>query len=264
MPDRAFVDIHCHLLPGLDDGSQSWAETLEMARLAEADGVAAVIATPHQLGGYCENHGDTIRRLARQTQDYLNQQGVQLRVAPGGDVRIEPKMVSLLREGSVLTLGDQRRHVLLELPHELYFDMQPVLRRLREVGIVGVLSHPERNQGLIRDPGPLAELVRSGCLMQITAGSFLGGFGEPSQRLAEWMLERRLVHFVASDGHGVRRRRPLMGRAFQRVAELAGIQVAEALCCVNPQAVLEGRNIPRIPWPSQTKTPWWAVWRRAA
>ncbi len=244
---QGFVDIHCHLLPAIDDGSPDWETTLAMAQMAVADGTQTIIVTPHQLGNFARNKGDDIRARTTQLQEVLNQHGIPLQVMPGGDVRIEDGMVEGLAIGEVMSLGDRRTHVLLELPHELYFPLDGVLSSLSRQGMTGILSHPERNHGLLRDPALLPGLVEAGCLMQVTAGSLMGTFGPRSQELGEWMLARGLVHFIATDAHGIKSRRPLMGRAFQRVAELTDEPTAVDLCCNYPALVAAGREVPAGP-----------------
>jgi protein-tyrosine phosphatase len=239
-----FVDLHCHLLPGIDDGSQNWDDTLAMARMAAADGIGTIVVTPHQLGSYRQNTGDAIRRRTAELQQFLDDHQIALRVLPGADVRIEADMTSLLRSGEVLSLADRHRHVLLELPHEMYIPLEPLLAELESAGMVGVLSHPERNQGLIADSRPVQRLVDAGCLMQITAGSLLGAFGPAIQKLSENLLTGGLVHFVATDAHGVKSRRPLLRRAFERVAELVNWETACDLCCHYPALVAQGGEVP--------------------
>jgi protein-tyrosine phosphatase len=239
----SFVDIHCHLLPGIDDGAKDWDESLAMARLAVEDGTATIIATPHQLGNYGGNDGDAIRRLVAELQQRFDAAQIPLRVLPGADVRIEPELVERLTRGDVLTLGDHRRHVLLELPHELYLPLEPLLEQLSRRKIVGILSHPERNQGILRQPEVLAPLVEGGCLLQITAGSLCGTFGPVCQQFSEWLLAEGMVHFVATDAHGPRSRRPLMQRAFERVVELSGEAAAIELCSRNPGCVAAGESV---------------------
>lgn len=243
MNATAFVDIHCHLLPGIDDGAKSWDESLEMARMAVEDGITTIITTPHQLGGFARNLGNEIRKQTKALQALLDQERIPLQVLPGGDVRIEDSLLPGLRSGEVMSLADHRKHVLLELPHELYFDLKPVLTGLRQQGIQGILSHPERNQGLLARPGLVKELVDVGCLMQVTAGSLLGTFGPPSQAMAEAMLRDGHVHFLATDAHGPKARRPLIHRAFTRAWELVGRAAAEEMCSVNPAAVAAGRQV---------------------
>jgi protein-tyrosine phosphatase len=239
----SFADIHCHLLPGIDDGAKNLEESLAMARLAVEDGLTTIIATPHQLGSFGHLRGDDIRRRVGELQQHLDTARIPLQVLPGADVRIEPGMFDGLRCGDILTLGDHRRHVLLELPHELYLPLEPVLDELERHGMVGVLSHPERNQGILRRPALMPPLVDRGCLLQITAGSICGTFGPDCQKLSEWLLHEGLAHFVATDAHGPRSRRPIIRRACERVAELAGAAAADELCRENPAAVCAGQAV---------------------
>lgn len=237
-PAERFVDLHCHMLPGLDDGAADWGEALAMAQLAVQEGISLVVLTPHQLGNFPQNQGDTIRRRTGDLQGLLDHHRIPLRVVPGADVRIEPEMIAQIRQGNVLTLADGGRYVLLELPHEVYLPLDRLLDELDRAGLVGILSHPERNQGLLRQPQLVATLVEAGCLMQVTAGSLLGAFGPEVQALAEQLVGQGLVHFVASDAHSSQTRRPLMRQAFHAVRQWAGAEMAWELCARNPARVV--------------------------
>jgi protein-tyrosine phosphatase len=239
----SFVDIHCHILPGIDDGAKDIGESLEMARMAVADGIIKVVATPHQLGNFSQNKGDEIRARVAKLQHRLDASKIPLQVLPGADVRIEPDMVAGLIRGEVLTLGDRRKHVLLELPHELYLPLEPVLSELTRRGMTGILSHPERNLGVLRQPSVLAPLLEAGCLLQVTAGSLCGTMGAECQKFSEWLLSEGMVHFLATDAHGPRSRRPLLRRAFDRACELTDEQTAIDLCSVNPGRVAMGQPV---------------------
>jgi len=239
----SFIDIHCHLLPGIDDGASDLDDALGMARIAVDQGTTTIIATPHQLGNFGRNTGDDIRRRVSELQKWLSDAGIPLSVLPGADVRIEDGLVARLVSRDVLTLGDYGRHVLLELPHEIYLPFESLLEDLARRNIVGILSHPERNHGILRRREVLQPLVEAGCLMQVTGGSLSGMFGPASQELAEWMLNQGFVHFVATDAHGTSSRRPLMRRAFDRVCELADEETAIELCGLNPGLVAEGRAV---------------------
>ncbi|MFV1968849.1 MAG: tyrosine-protein phosphatase [Pirellulaceae bacterium] len=259
-----FVDIHCHLLPGIDDGAKSWEESLAMAKMAVADGIDTIIVTPHQLGNFAHNDGGTVRQRADELQKQLHAHGLPLRIYPGADVRIDEFMMAGLRSGEVLTLADRRKHVLLELPHELYFPIEGVLTGLQQADMVGILSHPERNQGLLQQPQIVASLVERGCLMQVTAGSLMGTFGTACQEMAEWMLEEELVHFLATDAHGSKSRRPLLKRAYQLVTQLLDEETATDLCCRNPAAVVAGEPVVARPRrPRKRGISGWFNWRKA-
>jgi protein-tyrosine phosphatase len=264
-PRWGLIDIHCHLLPHLDDGAKSWPESLAMAQVAAGDGIRAMIVTPHQLGAFARNGGDLIRSETRRMQQHLDRHDVPLKVLPGADVRIEPDLVARIARGEVLTLGDHRRHVLLELPHDLCFPLTPLLQELAAQGMVGILSHPERNLGLLAEPHLIRELVEAGCLMQITAGSLEGSFGDARRLLAEWMLRRGLVHFVASDAHGHKTRRPQLSQAREHVLQLTDEQTAEDLFCNFPSAVFQGNAVPagsRTMVQPRVRRPWFR-WTKA-
>ena len=260
-----FVDIHCHILPAIDDGAKSWDESLAMARMAAGDGTEVIIATPHQLGSYRHNQGADIRSIVGELNTLLTEHSIPLKVMAGADVRIEAEMIAGLQNGNVVSLGDHKKHVLLELPHELYLPLEPVLRGLEDVGMRGILSHPERNQGLLKQEELIEKLVDAGCYMQITAGSLSGTFGPNCQAFAERMVTRRQVHFVATDAHGPRARRPLMQRAFERVAELSNWDYAEDVCSHNPRLIASGKHV-EIPQQLRAKksVSSWFSWRKAA
>ncbi|MEX0642395.1 MAG: CpsB/CapC family capsule biosynthesis tyrosine phosphatase [Pirellulales bacterium] len=255
----SFVDIHCHLLPGIDDGPRDWDESLAMARLAAEDGMTTIIATPHQLGSFSHNRGDDIRARVTELQQRLDSAAIPLRVLPGGEARIEPDMSDGVVRGEVLSLGNHRRHVLIELPHDIYLPLESVLDDFSRRKMVVILAHPERNRGLQRRPELLAPLVDAGCLTQITASSLCGTFGPDAKELAEWLLEVGLVHTVASDGHGSRSRRPLIRRAHQRLESLIDRQTADDLCCHNPARIADGKRVSpgrRAPVQPQPRRQW--------
>jgi protein-tyrosine phosphatase len=239
----SFSDIHCHLLPGVDDGARDWDESLAMSRLAVADGMTTMIATPHQLGSFADNRAPQIRALTAELQQRLSAADIPLQVLPGGEIRIESGLLEQLDGDQVLTLGDHRRHVLLELPHEEYVPIETLLGDLAARQLTMILAHPERNGGLLTNPELIEPLVDAGCLMQVTAGSLCGILGPEPQQMAEWMVERGLVHFMSTDSHGVRTRRPLMGRAFERLCELADERTAHDLCSRFPGRVAAGRSV---------------------
>jgi protein-tyrosine phosphatase len=243
VPNPTFVDIHCHLVPGIDDGAADLAESLAMARMAVDDGIDTIICTPHQGGNFAQNRGDQIRAAVAELQRDLDDAGIPLRVLPGADVRIESDMLAGLQCGDVVSLADRRRHVLLELPHELYMPLEPVLQALARAGMAGILSHPERNQGILARPAILKPLVEAGCLMQITAGSLVGAFGSGIQKFSESMLQEGLVHFVATDAHGTKSRRPLIDRAYRHAAGIVGSDYAEEICRSNPSLVAAGITV---------------------
>jgi protein-tyrosine phosphatase len=265
-PIEPFVDIHCHILPGIDDGARSWDEAREMATIAAAAGTSTLIATPHQGGAFAHNTVAAISRLVAEFQQQLDERRIPLRVLPGADVRWHPDLPQAVARGEIVTLANHRRHLLLDLPHERYVPLDGLLVELRAAEIDVILSHPERNQGLLKKRDLVHRLVDQGCLMQVTAGSVLGTFGPTCQDLAVWMLSQGFVHFVATDAHGMHSRRPLLKRTHERLVELVGRDEALALCCTNPAHIATGQRVPagRRPVRVQQNLARWMRWKPAA
>lgn len=238
-----FADIHCHIVPGIDDGSANLAQSLAMARMAEADGTKSLVATPHQLGANSHVSAEAIRQGVADLQNALNAEGIGVSVLPGADVRIEPELPKLVRQGKVLTLADRGKHVLLELPHETYFPLDTLLAALDRQGLVGILSHPERNRGIIKNPDVMWDVVEAGGLLQITAASLTGAFGRSPQKIAEMCVEERLIHFIASDAHDTQNRPFGMRQAYDTIIEMADEGLANLVCCENPARVFEGDDV---------------------
>ena len=237
------TDIHCHIVPGIDDGSANLAESLAMARMAAADGTKSLVATPHQLGTNNQVSAEAIRKGVADLQNALDSEGIGVLVLPGADVRIEPELPKLVKQGKVLTLADKGKHVLLELPHETYFPLEPLLAALARQGLVGILSHPERNRGIIKNPDVMWDVVEAGGLLQITAASLTGAFGRSPQKIAEMCVEERLIHFIASDAHDTKNRPFGMREAYVTIIEMADEGLAELVCCENPAKVVAGDNV---------------------
>jgi protein-tyrosine phosphatase len=259
-----FADIHCHLLPAVDDGAANWAEMLAMAQLAVSEGFRSIVCTPHQLAGFVHVPAETIRKKAAEATAFLSDQHVALSIRPGAEIRIGPETVERMAAGHTLSLGEHDRHVLIELPFELYLPCDDLLAELNARRIVPIMAHPERNHALRAAPRQVAELVRAGWLMQLTGGSITGAFGPEIQQFAEQLLTEGLVHFISTDAHGPRVRPPLMRAAFDRVCELTDWATATKLCSRHPQHVFDGGQITvSQAAPRKRVFGWWPM-RRAA
>lgn len=244
------VDLHSHLLPGLDDGARSWDETLAMARAAWQQGVVLMAATPHQLGQYTGNSVRAILERLDEAQQRIRAVGIPLRLIAGADVRVEDDLPRRIEAGEVLTLGDARRYVLLELPHDLYLPLEGLLARLRGIGVTGILTHPERNAALRRHPHQLAQLVEAGCVVQVTGASLNGGFGREVQAVSLQWIRQGLVHLAASDAHGEKRRAPDLQVAYRKIARELGRETAEILFRRNPWRIVRGRSAAALETPT--------------
>ena len=214
-----------------------------MAHKAVLEGTKALIATPHQLGTNSRVTIDAIKNGVFLLQNQLDLENIELAVLPGADIRIDPDLPKLLKQGKVLTLADKGKHVLLELPHDTYYPLGQLLKSLRKQGLVGILSHPERNRGVIKKPDVMWDVVEAGGLLQITAGSLTGAFGSSCQEIAELAVDEGLIHFIASDAHDTKHRPFGMRDAYDTICDMAGEELANLVCCENPARIFEGDDV---------------------
>ncbi|KAB2926745.1 MAG: capsular biosynthesis protein [Candidatus Contendobacter sp.] len=243
------IDLHCHLLPGIDDGAPDLASSLAMARIAVADGIAATACTPHIYPGMYDNSGPAIRRAVAELRTRLDEAGIPLRLTLGADVHIAPDLVAGLRAGRVPTLHDSR-YFLLEPPHhvapprlaETVFD-------LLAAGYVPVITHPERLSWIEDRYETFVELARQGAWLQVTAGSLTGRFGKAAQYWGERLLDEGWVHILATDSHGVDRRPPLLAEGQRAAERWLGAREARHLVVIRPQGVLDNLEPERLPAP---------------
>lgn len=247
------VDMHCHVLFGIDDGARSLEEGVAMAQRAAADGCRAMIATPHirHERWWNDDRADLERRLEQLRQAL----GGTIELYPGGEIACHEASFEEILEGpeaGLLPSLAGSRHILLELdwqgaagpgPEELTYEAT-------FVGWRPILAHPERVPWLMDDLGQLATLAENGVAFQITAGSLTGDLGTAAQRAAHLLVERGWAHFVASDAHDLVRRPPGLETAARWVAERWGDAVARTLFVDNPRAVLEDRPLTRLTGPS--------------
>ena len=246
------VDLHCHCLAGLDDGPATMDESLSLCQALVADGVTTVVATPHQLGRYDgQNDSATVRRHVRELQAAINLAGIPLSVLPGGDIRLDERLLRLVEEDRVTTIADNGRALLVELPHEVYLDPARVLEKLCEAGLVPVLTHPERHRYLQRRPDSVAQWVERGAVLQITAGSLAGEFGEAARIASRYWIAKGWVGVVAGDAHSADNRPPRMTIAYEAIATEFGSAVARDLCVVNPARLVAGESVGPAKVPAQ-------------
>ncbi|HEU4963699.1 MAG TPA: CpsB/CapC family capsule biosynthesis tyrosine phosphatase [Bacilli bacterium] len=234
------IDLHCHILPGLDDGAQTLEDALEMARIAVADGITDIVATPHTRDGVYRNDAEAVLAAVESFQRELEAAEIPLRIHPGAEVHVHVEFVENLLDGNTLTIGNGRKYVLLELPvQSIPRFTDELIYELSVEGITPIIAHPERNVALRENPNRLAEWIEQGAIAQVTAGSLLGKMGERAKKTAELMVQRRLVHVVASDAHNSGRRRPELGEAYRVLASLVDEEEATRYQ-VNASAVLQG------------------------
>lgn len=220
------IDLHSHILPGVDDGAQSLEESFALAQEAVENGITTLFATPHHLNGIYTNHRQDVLDLVQFFQGEIEKQGIPLKVLPGQEVHIYGEIVQDLGGDSLLTYNDEQKYLLLELP---YHDVPPFVDRvIYEIliqGVVPIIPHPERNRRIRKQPDLLYKLVRRGALSQLTAASLTGAFGNEVQKFSLQCIEYGLAHLIASDAHRVGRRGFHIKAAYRVLERQFGPQV---------------------------------------
>jgi len=248
-------DLHCHILPGIDDGAADLAVSIAMARAFVADGVSVVACTPHILPGLYPNSGPEIRKAVGRLQQALDREGIPLRLVTGADNHIVPSFVAELRSGHLLSLADTR-YVLVEPPHHIPPPrMEELFFSLLVAGYVPILTHPERLTWVKAHYTTVQRLVRGGVWMQITAGSLAGAFGRDARYWAERMLDEGCVHVLATDAHDVDRRPPNLSLGRTLAAKRVGDIEAQNLVETRPAGVLRNDLPTNLPPPNSAVAP---------
>jgi protein-tyrosine phosphatase len=249
------IDLHSHLLPGIDDGAKDLTMSLAMARMASADGISTMACTPHILPGVYNNSGPAIRRAVARLAESIVQAGIPISLVTGADVHIAPDLDFQLRDGRALTLNNSR-YLLLEPPHHVLPPrLDDLIFGLQAAGYVPILTHPERLSWLEGHYDLIGRLVSSSVLMQITAGSVMGRFGRRPRYWAERMLDEGLCHLLATDAHNTEQRPPRMADARDVVAQRLGDDEAINLVLRRPQGVLNDLNPAELAPLPQVKAP---------
>ena len=245
------IDLHTHLLPGLDDGAPDLATSIAMARMAVADGTRIMACTPHRMPGRYDTAAQQIEDGVRSLQGELSRAGVELQLIVGSDVHIAPDLPAVLRDHPAYRLN-RTRYFLFEPPHQIAPPgMVRVVEDVVAAGFVPVLTHPERLQWVEQKYDLLVALNEAGCLMQITCASLTGRFGAGRRKLALRMLEEGRIDLLASDGHNLEGRPPIMGEAYRLVRSLVDEATARRMCVATPAAILRDRPLE----PAMGRTP---------
>ena len=240
------IDIHCHLLPEVDDGPKSWDVAVEMCRIAANDGITHAVATPHANDRYAYDRV-YLSSLLAQLQEKV---GPSLRLSLGCDLHLSyENLERVLDQPHTYTIGETN-YLLVELSNfSVPIQLTDCFVRLGDRGLTPILTHPERNPILQQSPQRILEWAEQGCLMQVTASALTGYWGERAEIIARWLLERSAVHILASDAHDAKRRVPILSKARDVAEEIVGTEYALALVESNPGAIVNGQPIPYSPKP---------------
>ena len=236
------IDLHCHILPRIDDGAKNLEDSIKMARVAVEQGITTIVATPHHLNNHYENPKQSIIDRVKELNDELVKEKMDLKILPGQETRIHGEMVEGYESGQILPI-DHTQYVLVEFSsshvprytEKLFYDLQMK-------GLIPVIVHPERNQEIIEHPDLLYKLVKSGALTQVTAASVSGDFGKKIKTFSLQLIETNLTHLIASDAHNTSSRTFKMREAFATIEEKYGIEMVYVLQ-ENAVNVVEGNYV---------------------
>ena len=235
------IDLHCHYLPGVDDGPSDVEESLALARLAVANGITAVALTPHIHPRRYPNTKTRLLHTFIRFQELIKKHEIPLKLFLAGEVRISSESLELFEQDEIPFLGevDGYKIVLLEFPHDsIPVGSQQFVSKLLRMKIRPLIAHPERNKHVLGDFERIRPFVDMGCWLQITAGSLTGAFGKPAEKVAIKLLEQELVWVIATDAHNIGHRPPDMAEAKSILAELSGIRLATQMTVDRPGRIL--------------------------
>ncbi|NWQ41092.1 tyrosine protein phosphatase [Bacillus sp. EB106-08-02-XG196] len=236
------IDLHCHILPGVDDGAQSLSDSLSMARKAVEQGIQRIVATPHHMNNSYENPKHSIMDRVKDLNEKLQEEKIELEVLPGQEVRIHGEMMEGYKAGEILPVN-HTPYLLVEFPsnhvprytEKLFYDLQMN-------GLIPVIVHPERNQEIIERPELLYQLVKKGAMTQVTAASICGDFGKKIRNFSIQLIEANLTHFIASDAHNTTTRTFKMRDAFGVIEKKFGNEMVYYFG-ENANLLIDGKHV---------------------
>jgi len=234
------VDIHCHLLAGLDDGPRTMDDAIEMCHIAWQEGIRVIAATVHIAEPWPHVTPDRIHAATGRLVAQLKKIRLPLTVYPCAEVRVRHDLEDMWSQGKLLSMADRGTYLLIELPTGVFLDLREMVRRFGQLGVRLILAHPERHAELLHETGCVEQLIRLGCLVQVSSDSITDPPRREDRRALRRWVRQGTIHLIGSDGHSPRSRPPRMAEAYRCVAGWAGADVADRICSISGMALLEG------------------------
>lgn len=243
------ADTHVHLLAALDDGPRTDDEAQAMCRMLVAEGARSAAATAHLHPEFPENTPERIVAATVKLAEQLRERAIPLSVVPTAEIILTDDLAERWQAGTILSIGNFRKHLLVEMPHGVFLDYRPAAAALKPLGIRIVVAHAERYEPLLHDAALAVQWIAAGCLMQVTAEALADPPGHDEPALKLW-ARRGMIHLLGSDGHRIDRRKPELRAGYARLKKWMGAPAAERVAGIWGTAVLQGLPVnPPAPKP---------------
>lgn len=217
------IDLHCHILHGIDDGAKTIDDSIDMAHAAVKEGITHVLATPHHMVRDWDNEKTKVLKLVKELQEELDSREIPLTIFPGQEVRLYGDIIKDIEQNKILFVDEQKQYLLIEFPStSIPHYTERLFYELQSTGVTPIVVHPERNRAIQEHPNRLKNIVNKGALAQLTAASYTGGFGKKIQKLSSQLIEANMVHFIASDAHNTTNRSFHMKEAYKKIEKEFG------------------------------------------
>ena len=234
------IDIHCHIIPGVDDGPDSFDEALEMAEIAEKDGINTIVATPHHIEGLYQISPLNLLEKLKTFNERLATNNIKIQILMGSDLHISYEFIAKIETNNLLTINDTK-YVLIELPtHFLPIKIRGLLKSMINNSWIPIISHPERNYLFQRSPNILFDFISDGSLAQVTAMSITGEFGYEVKKMAKKMIAHNLVHIIATDAHSKDFRPPVLSKGLKAASKIIPYDDAYDMVKAIPESIIKG------------------------
>jgi protein-tyrosine phosphatase len=234
-----FIDIHVHILPGIDDGAKTLDESIALAEAYVYEGISQIIATPHFIPGTAWAADRVyIAGKIKELEENLQKRKIPLKIFPGMEIAYHQKLITRLEKDLLQSLADSGTYLLEPSFNDSAANLLQCAKQIMEKGFGVILAHPERIPAFQQTIEPLLDLTKQGLQIQLNVGSILNKFGEPSRRLAMSLFDKECVHYLASDAHSIEKRSPVTGVEWKVLSDLLGEELITSICVTNPNKLL--------------------------
>lgn len=222
------IDLHCHILPGIDDGASDMEESLAMARMAVANGISHILATPHHQARGWVNEKKEVERLVNKVQEAIDAEGIPLTLFPGQEVRLYGELIQDIKADKIQFIDEEDQYLLIEFPStSVPSYAERLFYELQTMAVTPIVVHPERNRAIQEEPDKLRTLVDKGALAQLTGGSYIGEYGKDAQKMSKKLIDANLVHYIASDAHNTKTRKFYLKESYEALEKDYGSAFVE-------------------------------------